>query len=375
MKKLGAYISPRADTASSSPYFTKGCFVYYEYVTDRKFNNEVSIFINIWRLDAKLNQNPDEIIVLRSPDDVRKHIEPNEKWFNHNIVYRDRLYRIKNMECRLTRFPDIEIIDELTVESIDHYAGETWRHDGSSVYQFLKEAKLVDLKTKVDYVRTRPITAFNDLTMPDELTGDQYKPWCTAIDNMIKEELKKSLEQYVMKSALNSCYGMGGFTTNPNPFKVAKIAEKETKTMEKKKMTQTDLFLKDIDNITITSTYSKLDFGCGKPYYIYYPEMEITEDIADTLLTVLLMARKDFIHKVVFNPEKGTTALSKNWGKEMVTVRCKDGEFDYILGYEMARSKRYIGADDYNWFNKIKNHRKTHIEYTEKKPTKKGGKK
>jgi hypothetical protein len=149
------------------------------------------------------------------------------------------------------------------------------------------------------------------------------------------------------------------------------MAEKETKTMEKK-MTETDVFLKRLNGITVTSTYAKLDHGLINPYYIYYPEMEITEDIADTLLTVLLMAKRDYIKKVVFNPEKGTTAIYNNWGS--VTVRCKDGEFDYILGYEMARLKMHLGSDDYNWFNKIKNHRKTHIEYTEKK-TKKGGKK
>lgn len=150
-----------------------------------------------------------------------------------------------------------------------------------------------------------------------------------------------------------------------------------------KKMTETDRFLKILNGITITSTYSKLDHGVmGDPYYIYYPEMEITEDMADTLLTVLLMAKRDFNHKVIFNPEKGTTTIRNRFG-DPITVRCKDAKFDYILGYNMARSKMCLGSDDYNWFNKIKNHRKTHIEYTEKKPTepkakrtsKKGGKK
>ena len=41
----------------------------------------------------------------------------------------------------------------------------------------------------------------------------------------------------------------------------------------------------------------------------------------------------------------------------------------------MAKSKYMRGEDDYNWLNKIMGHRKVHIEYTEKKPTKKGGKK
>lgn len=357
MKRLGAYISPREDTASSSPYFTKGCFVYYEYVSDDHHN--ILPHIRIWRFNVNFNQQPDEVIFLKSPSELKEHIAPCETWPNHYISHNDRTYRIRDMKCRFTRFPDIEVIDELTVDAVDHY--ETWKLEDSSAYRFLKEAKLVDceLKTNIDYTRKRPIAAANDLVMPVT----------------IKEELKKSLEQDAIKSALNSCWG--GFTTNPDPFKVVKIAEKETKTM-----TVTDAFLKNLNGITITSTYAKLDHGIGNPYYIYYPEMEITDDIADTLLAVLIMVKKDFNHKVVFNPEKGTTTIYRN-NVEPITVKCKDCEFDYIIGYEMARSKMYIGADDYNWFNKIKNHRKTHIEYTEKKPTepkakrtsKKGGKK
>lgn len=375
MKKLGAYISPRADTASSSPYFTKGCFVYYEY-----YDSYCRPHINLWRLDTNIDfRQPDEIIYLKSPDELKKHIEPCKAWAKHHISYHNETYRIRNMTCRYARLADAEIIDELTVDAVDHY--ETWRHEDSGAYRFLKEAKLTDIvykfkpgEFKIDYNIKRPVAAFNDLVMP------------SAFDDMIKEELKKSLEQDVMKSALNSCYGIGGFTTS-NTFVSNRILEvnealeiwenknKETKTMEKKTMTETDTFLKHMNGITITSTYSKLDFGnFGDPYYIYYPEIEITESVADTLLTVLLMAKREYIHKVVFNPEKGTTTISKSTG-DPVTVRCRDGEFDYILGYEMARSKMYLGSDDYNWFNKIKNHRKTHIEYTEKKPTKKGGKK
>lgn len=362
MKRLGAYISPLADTADSSPYFTKGCFVYYEY------DSYNCSHINIWRLDALLHQQPDEIIFVKSPDEVKDHIEPREIWANHHISYHDRLYRIRNIACRYTRFPDIEIIDALALDAVDDHK-LTWRHEGPSAIQFLKEAKLTDLI----YYRKPKIT-LNDCVMP------------SAFDDMIKEEFKKSLE----RSALNSCYGMGGFTTTHSDrvlsvieaLKIWENKNKETETMEKKTMTETDTFLKHMNGITITSTYSKLDFGnFGDPYYIYYPEMEITEDIADTLLTVLLMAKREYIHKVVFNPEKGTTTISKSIG-DPVTVRCRNGEFDYILGYEMARSKMYLGYNDYNWFNKIKNHRKTHIEYTEKptepktkRASKKGGKK
>lgn len=224
-----------------------------------------------------------------------------------------------------------------------------------------------DAKMKLNSRSTMPPTSFFN-----ELTAD-------PIPNTIKEELKKSLEQDAMKSALNSCYGMGGFTTRTisleeiqEMFDNIHSKNKETKTMEKK-MTDTDKFLKSLNDITITSTYTRLKYGFADPYYIYYPKMEITEDIADTLLTVLLMAYRDYIHKVIFNPEKGTTTIFRS-SDCSTTVRCKDAEFDYILGYEMARSKRHLGSDDYNWFNKIMNHRKTHVQYTEKK-TKKGGKK
>ncbi len=362
MKRLGAYISPHADTESSSPYFTKGCFVYYEYFS--VFNHMSRI--DIWRLDANFDEAPDEVIFLKSPSELKEHIATCETWSNHCISYHDQAYSIQDVKCRFTRFPDIEVIDELTVKSVD--AHETWRHDNSSAYQFLKEAKLTD-----DFIYKRPkIHAFKDLAMPDTLFSD-----------MIQKELEKSLEIKdhmtvgdATKVTLNSYYGMGGFTTNPK-WPVEEIREmfdkKNKETTMEKKMTVTDLFLKNLNGITITSTHAKLDHGCAQPYYIYYPEMEITEDIADTLLTVLIMAKRDYIKKVVFNPEKGTTTISKGFS-DPVTVRCKDAEFDYILGYEMARSKMYLGSDDYNWFNKIKNHRKTHIEYTEKK-TKKGGKK
>jgi hypothetical protein len=94
--------------------------------------------------------------------------------------------------------------------------------------------------------------------------------------------------------------------------------------------------------------------------------------------------RHAFIHKLIFNPKRGTTTIK--FRCESVTVRCNevdDTEFDFVMGFVMANMKREFGSDDYNWFNKIKNHRKTHIEYTEKKPTepkakrtsKKGGKK
>ena len=359
MKRLGAYISPHADTASSSPYFTKGCFVYYEYSPDFT-NSEVFAQmprIDIWRLDnTKINQQPDEVIFLKSPSELKEHIATYETWANHYISYHDQTYRIRNIAFRYARLADIEIIDELTVDAVDHY--ETLKHEDSSAYRFLKEAKLTDTVYKTSKISLNDL---NHLVMP------------SAIDDMIKEELKKSLEKSVMNDALimSSAYGMGGFTTRPvlSPEEIGKMFDrknKETETMEKK-MTQTDLFLKDLDSITITSTYSKLDHGFGKPYYIYYPEMEeITEDIVDTLLTVLLMAKRDYIHKVVFNPKKGTTTITKRFDDGVVTVRCKDSEFDYILGYEMARTKMYLGSDDYNWFNKIKNHRKTHIEYTEK---------
>ncbi|MBO7374352.1 MAG: hypothetical protein J6U09_00895, partial [Lachnospiraceae bacterium] len=263
------------------------------------------------------------------------------------IEWEGQQLQIKECEVRYDYYHDYECITILKADNACH-----WKWEGEKVFSVLKNVK-VNRMYKVD-----------DLVMPVT----------------IKEELKKSL--------LNSCYGMGGFTTTPKPSfeEMREIIDnihgknKETKTMEKK-MTVTDSFLNDLNGIAITSAYAKLDHGIGDPYYIYYPEMEITEDIADTLLTVLLMARREYIRKIVFNPKKGTTTIYKNLGIP-VTVRCRDGEFNYILGYEMARSKMYIGADDYNWFNKIKNHRKTHIEYTEKptepkakRTSKKGGKK
>lgn len=348
MKRLGAYISHHADTPYSSPYLTKGCFVYYE--CDIDDYRKMTSTLKIWRLDANLEQQPDEVIYLfgKSSDELKKHIATHETWAKHYISYHGQNYRIRDMTCRFVTFPDIEVIDEMTVDAVDHY--ETWSHKGDSAYQFLKEAELT-------------IAVFKRQVMP------------TAVDDMIKEELKKAFE----RSALNSYYGIA---TNPDPFKVVKIEEKETKTMEKK-MTATDLFLKRLNGVTITSTYAKLDHGLdynmsafGDSYYIYYPEMEITNRVAENLITVLLLMRDASVHKLIFNPNKGTTTIKLRC--QSVTVRCNesdDAEFDFVMGFVMANMKREFGSDDYNWFNKIKNHRKTHIEYTEKKSTKKGGKK
>lgn len=327
MKKLGIYISPNADTAASSPYLTKGSFVYYELT---------GLSLRIWcpSKEALIHKKPEEIIFLRSQDDITRHVVSiYDAWTYYYMLYNDTIYRMKSIQFNVGYMADCQVIDDLNFDSIDGH--ETWNFSGDNALRILYKSKAVKL------VAT------------------------------IAEDIKKQQEK-LFKDLCNSYHG--GFTTNPDPFKVVKIAEKETKTMEKKKMTETDSFLKNLNGITITSTYSKLDHGCGRPYYIYYPEMKITDDIADTLITVLLMAKREYIHKVVFNPEKGTTTVNSNYSGP-VTVKCRDGEFDYILGYNMARTKMYLGSDDYNWFNKIKNHRKTRIEYTEKKPTKKGGKK
>jgi hypothetical protein len=304
------------------------------------------------KCDAYPNgRKPDAKFKTTNPQLIENTVIPiKEVADKYYIEWEDRTWKIQEYAVAYAYAYDYEHATTLKLDHIGSNACD-WSWEGEQAMSTLKNAT-VKLRNKI---------IANDLVMP------------VSLDTMLKDELKKSIELDTMKYTLNSFYGMGGFTTNPDPFKVVKMAEKETETMEKKKMTETDRFLKWLNNITITSTYSKLDHGQGLPYYIYYPEMEITEDVADTLLTVLLMAKREFIHKVVFNPGKGTTTIYRN-KVEPITVRCKDGEFDYILGYNMARSKMYLGADDYNWFNKIKNHRKTHIEYTEKK-TKKGGKK
>lgn len=363
MKKLGAYIN--GDTYGSDTILEQNTFVWYEVVKRLTESIGRDVYeVSIWSLkggypngrkpDAKLKTTNTELIkntVIPIKDVVDKYC----------IEWEDRTWRICEYTGCYDYNHDYELSKTLHIEHIVSNLHH-WSWEGELAMTTLKNAT-------VSRVYGKPKITLNDYAMP------------SAFDDMIKEELKKSLEQYAMKTALNSCYGTGGFTTNIDPFKTNDFlakrfnlpAEKETKTMEKK-MTETDRFLKSLNDITITSTYSKLKHGFADPYYIYYPEMEITEDIADTLLTVLLMAKRDYNHKVVFNPEKGTTTVYRH-DVEPITVKCKDCKFDYILGYEMAKSKMYIGADDYNWFNKIKNHRKTHIQYTEKKPTKKGGKK
>lgn len=359
MKKLGAYIG---DSYSG---LEKNTFVWYEVFRclDDIYGDDV-YDVSFWSIKGGYpnGRKPDVKFKTANKHLIEITIVSMKELANrYCIEWENQQWQIKDCTVLCDYYRGYECISTLKVDQFGSNNYSHWEWGGDQAISVLKNAK---------------VNRFYELTpFPDA----------------IKEELKKSLEQDVMKSALNSC--RGGFTTT-NDFisnRVLSVNEaleiwenknKETKTMKKKTMTETDTFLKHINGITITSKYSKLDFGdFGDPYYIYYPEMEITEDIADTLLTILLMAKREYIHKVVFNPEKGTTTISKSTG-DPVTVRCRDGEFDYILGYEMARSKMYLGHNDYNWFNKIKNHRKTHIEYTEKptepktkKTSKKGGKK
>lgn len=359
MKKLGVFIGDIVYRDGN--YIEKNTFVWYE--TDLHSMTNIGTWlydISIWSLKGGYPNG-------RKPDakfkTTRKHLIENtvipikEVPNKYCIEWENQQWQIRECEVRYDYYHDYEWIMTLKLDQFGSNNYCHWDWEGERALSVLKTATV------------NRIHRVNDLVMPVT----------------VKEELKKSLEQDVIKSALNSCYGMGGFTTRPvlSPEEIGILFDsmnKETKTMEKK-MTETDRFLKRLNDITITSTYSKLKYGFENTCYIYYPEMEITEDMADTLLTVLLMAKREYIRKVVFNPEKGTTTISKSVG-DPVTVRCRDGEFNYILGYEMARSKMYLGHSDYNWFNKIKNHRKTHIEYTEKptepkakRTSKKGGKK
>ena len=350
-KRLGVYIGEDRNDGPNV-YLRKGDFCYY-------INNTTNLAyvptVTVMPLDRPYFKVE---CLCKSFGGVQEWVIPIE-------VIQTEKYDI-HYECRYSH--DVEIYN---IEYI------IWDHTSDQMpVEILMKSPMLNRKLKLthtDYILnwlsrcSVPRTKYNQIRI--DIGKIDYK-----------EELKKS--------ALNSIYDKAMFTTTAyckndaiTKEEIDKLFDnknKETKTMEKKTMTETDTFLQHINGITITSTYSKLDFGrFGDPYYIYYPEMDITEDMADTLLTVLLMAKRDYIHKVVFNPEKGTTTIHCNHN-EPVTVRCKDCKFDYILGYNMARSKMYLGSDDYNWFNKIKNHRKTHIEYTEpnaKRTSKKGGKK
>lgn len=353
MKKLGAYIG------RSWAEVEQNTFIWYEVLRQLTPRIDENVYdVEIWSLKGGYpnGRKPDIKFTTTNPQLIDNTVIPlKDVPHKYYIEWEDQTCRIDNCTVYCDYPNEHECISSLSFSQGFPDNSIHWRADGERAMSVLKNATV------------------------------------STVDNMIKNELKKSIEQEVMKDVL---YGTGGFTTT-NDFisnrvlsvnealKIWENKNKETKTMEKKTMTETDAFLKHINGIMITSKYSKLDFGdFGAPYYIYYPEMEITEDIADTLLTVLIMAKRDYIKKVVFNPEKGTTAIAKTSDGYTTTVRCKDGKFDYILGYEMARSKMYFGSNDYNWFNKIKNHRKTHIEYTEKptepkakKTSKKGGKK
>ena len=361
-KRLGVYIGEDRNDGPNV-YLRKGDFCYY-------INNTTNLAyvptVTVMPLDRPYFKAE---CLCKSFGGVQEWVIPIE-------VIQTEQYDI-HYECRYSH--DVEIYN---IEYI------IWDHTSDQMpVEILMKSPMLNRKLKLthtDYILnwlsrcSVPRTKYNQIRIDKEIPKTVV-PSTVEFGEMIREEFYKALEKEEQKLELEKSLEKSALKMDP--FTIVKMLpheEKETKTMEKKTMTETDTFLQHINGITITSTYSKLDFGrFGDPYYIYYPETDITEDIADTLLTVLLMAKRDYIHKIVFNPEKGTTAIHCNHD-EPVTVRCRDGEFDYILGYNMARTKLYLGSNDYNWFNKIKNHRKTHIEYTEpkaKKTSKKGGKK
>lgn len=359
MKKLGAYIN--GDTYNGGTILEQNTFVWYEIGV---FTSKIGLVMEdvyevlIWSLKGGYpnGRKPDAKFKTTNKHMIENFVIPIKEVPNkYCIEWENQQWQIKEYKALYDYFREYEYITTLKLDQLGSNNYCHWDFGGERAFSVLKDAT-------VNRIYKKQNLTFADLypTVP--------------IPDIITEELKKSLEQNVIKSALNSCYGTGGFTTRPvlSPEEIGKLFDsknKETKTMEKK-MTTTDKFLKDLRGITITSTHTKMDACFNTPYNIYYPEMEITTETAETLFSILLMMKRDFCHKVVFNPKKGTTTIQKYPVEDPITVRCKDAEFDYILGYEMARAKAYFGKDDYNWFNKIMNHRKTHIEYTEKKAKK-----
>lgn len=167
-----------------------------------------------------------------------------------------------------------------------------------------------------------------------------------------KEDLKASIHEDA-KRVLNEYFG--------KTFDYAISAENALEMIEKKEENYMRNFLKNIEYLEVSAKRSILEAtNRRKSYAIYYPEMEITDSIADELIFILMDMHSRFTcHKVIFNPEKGTTTCYTD-GRH-ATVKCHgDDEFSFSKGY-LAALVKACKHGKMNWLSEIKNHRKVHI--------------
>lgn len=158
------------------------------------------------------------------------------------------------------------------------------------------------------------------------------------------------------RSSINSFLRTSFYGLSPFADAVVKLehnVEKEENYMKN--------FLKNIEYLEVSAKRAILEAQTrSKSYAIYYPEMEITDSIADELIFILIdMYNSGPCHKIIFNPENGTTTCDID-GRS-TTVKCHgDDEFSLSKGYLAALAKA-SKCGNRNWLSELKNHRKVHI--------------
>lgn len=204
---------------------------------------------------------------------------------------------------------------------------------------------------KADLFSTRRSTAYlNSLyglrPFGPKAQAMEYLQWKGALENntvSMNEESKRHFHKYFGKT----------FDCVISDENALDIIKKEENYMRH--------FLQNIEYMEVSAKRSILEVKNRiKSYAIYYPEMEITDSIADELIFILIdMYNNRTNHKVIFNPEKGTTTVEL--GGYFATVKCHgDDKFSFSKGYlaALAKASRH---GKMNWLSEIKNHRKVHI--------------
>lgn len=252
------------------------------------------------------------------------------------------------------------------------YSSNVWRRDIFSSYKCTAMYAVQsdkDMETKIDpnvlplaikkellnsWYGVKPVTAVGTADLfSSKSQAAEYLQWKVAADAVVELSNDKVSMHENAKRVLDAYFGKTFNYTISDENTLVMVEKKEENYMKN--------FLKNIEYLEVSAKRAILEAKTrSKSYAIYYPEMEITDSIADELIFILMDMHTRFTcHKVIFNPEKGTTTCYTDGG--YATVKCHgDDEFSLSKGYLAALAKASKHGK-MNWLSEIKNHRKVHI--------------
>ena len=253
------------------------------------------------------------------------------------------------------------------------YSSNVWRRDIFSSYKCTAMYAVQsdkDMETKINpdilplaikkelinsWYGVKPVTAVGTADLfSSKSQAAEYLKWRLSADAVVElEHNKVSMHEDAEYLQKYPCMKV--------QFDYAISDENQLEMIEKKEENYMRSFLKNIEYLEVSAKRSILEATTRrKSYAIYYPEMEITDSIADELIFILIdMYNNGPTHKVIFNPEKGTTTVELSGYP--ATVKCHgDDKFSFSKGY-LAACVKASRHGKMNWLSEIKNHRKVHI--------------